>query len=104
MQTLSIVIAAFFLYLLVLPLLGLVVGFCARVLAPYLLCAGLILWLGVSQYWLLAGIWGLLLLAVRVWLTNGRRLQWHEGHYQAVGALLTVGPLRTGSRLTGPLR
>ncbi len=55
METLIIVVAAFFLYLLVLPLLGLVVGFCARVLAPYLLCGGLILLVGASNFWLRAG-------------------------------------------------
>ncbi len=95
------VFAAFFFYLVVLPLVGILGSFCARIVLPYLIGSALIfaflllLPLNISTGWL-AGlalmIWCAPALVIRCWpRTNGKQLGWQQGHYRACFTLLTCG-------------
>ena len=95
------VIGAFFLYLLVLPLFGLIVAVCCITVLPYLLGAAVVYGLlstlvsNISAVALLLTalvIWSVPVLFVRYWPNHTRgALNWYDGHYRAAGAVMTFG-------------
>jgi len=95
------VVGAFCLYLIVLPLVGLIGTVFCRIFLPYLLGVGAVYYLLVTFLSDLPGVF-LLLLALVIWCVPvlsvrywphlvATDLAWHQGHYRAVFALLTFG-------------
>jgi hypothetical protein len=103
METLGSILGAFFLFLVILPVFGFVVSATIRVLAPYLIGSSLTVlqpgYYNTSTLIGVAFIWLCLTLAVRVWLgKKNKSLAWHEGHYTAASAILTLGLFVKGNR------
>lgn len=90
----------FVLYLVLLPLFGVVLGFFIAFVLPYLVGA-FFLFLVATTFelgtlsvwvWLFSCLWGITVFMTRRRLISaGTNLRWHEGHYKAVFATL---PLR----------
>lgn len=105
MEGIGFVVGAFFLFMLLLPLFGCLVGICLRILFPYLL--GVVIALLVSSQLVELGLlsvcaivvgWAGLMLTTRIWL--GRlelQLSWVQGHYRSAGMVLSFGLLLKGS-------
>lgn len=92
METIFAVVFAFFFYLVLLPVYGLLVGICVRVLLPYGWVAMLITLLGLDPFWhLLSVAWIIALLLIRNRIGNQEEIHWSDGHYQSARALLTLG-------------
>ena len=100
------VLGAFFLYLLVLPLAGMVGSIFCRVFLPYLLGSGVVYVLLSTLFGHLSAgllmmisiiIWCVPALSVRYWpYSAGANLGWQDGHYHAHFALLTFGLFSRG--------
>ena len=98
MTTLFWLIGAFVLYMFVLPLFGLIIGFFLRMIAPYVLGAFALI-IPITE---LVTVAIALLWASAVWTNRQilmRRKQhsfpWYEGHCQAVADILNLSKLRT---------
>lgn len=106
MSTLLAIVAAFLLYTLLIPLFGVIIGFVARILLPYI--AGVVLgyflinrlfgWSGSQWLFILMAVSWL----VAVWHSRFRLkrlrggLAWYEGHYS--GAFNTLRMVRGADR------
>lgn len=98
------ILLAFVLYGVVLPLIGIAIGFLLRVVVPYLL-GGLVgivalgnagvLSQSLTLLFVIAVSWGALVLVVRTskCLRSLVHLNWSEGHYLSAFRLLTLGGL-----------
>jgi len=93
-----VIIGAFFLYLVVFPLIGIGAGVFLRILLPYLFGGTLIHLLmrmmlvptgGWWEYAIPYFAWASLLLGTR--LIDSRRSAWHEGHWRSVLLLMSLG-------------
>ncbi len=92
MEPIIAVVFAFVFYLVLLPLYGLLVAICLRVLLPYGCVALLIALLGLNPIWhLLSVAWVLALLLIRHRIGHSEKIHWCDGHYQSAKALLTLG-------------
>jgi len=112
MEIFGTTMGAFFLYLLVLPLIGLVVGVLFRVLTPYWLFGCFLYALLETfaiettawSFWLPLLTWCALTLAARQWSerTGNAQFRWFEGHVSGVMLLLTLGlyPVRKNALLS----
>ena len=104
MFELATVIGAFVLYMVVLPIFGMLGAVCCRIFLPYVLGTALVFGLlsmlfgqlGTSTLVLLAFIiWSVPALCVRYWPhPNGTATRWHQGHYRASFAMMTFGLLQ----------
>ena len=109
MEFVAAIVGAFFLFLVVLPLLGIGVGMFLRILAPYLFGGGLI-YLLMKQFLSHSGAWWEYTVPLIAWaaLVLGTRLMdncrqaLHEGHWRAVMVVVTFGLWRQ-PRLDAPL-
>lgn len=107
------VIGAFFLYLLVLPLAGMVGAIFCRVFLPYLLGSGVVYVLLLALFGHLSAglllmfsiiIWSVPAVCVRYWRhSEAANLGWQEGHYRAHFALLTCGLFSRGRQAVHPV-
>ena len=106
MTALVAIVGSFFLYLLLLPVFGFLICFTLRTLPPYCL-GGLAFYLfaevflvsfSALQFWTVTLLWGLLVLAARVWQgMHNRKLGLCQGHYRSMVAVLTFGLLLRGT-------
>ena len=98
------VFLAFALYVVILPLVGMVSGFLLLVAMPYLLGGIIVLFVldatgSLSELWFLIPVvalaWAVPVLVVRTskCLRSIGHLGWHEGHYLSAFRLLTIGTL-----------
>ena len=104
------VLGAFCLYLIVLPLLGLVGSVICRIFLPYLLGVGVVYYLLATFLSDLPGgillllalvIWCAPALCVRYWPhLEDPDLEWYQGHYRAIFTLLTFGLLSRNQQTT----
>lgn len=98
MESVVVVIAAFFLFLAGLPLLGAAAVFFLRFLLPYLF-GGALVYLGMQYLFTASGAWYELTIPLVAWagLVLGTRLiderphAWHEGHWRAVFIAVSFG-------------
>ncbi len=101
MIELAAVLGAFFLYLVGLPLVGMLGFLCCRALLPYLLGSGIVygllstLFAGLTSSLLLLlaiALWSVPALCVRYWPSlKGKSMSWHQGHYRASLVVATLG-------------
>lgn len=103
-------VGAFLLYILLLPLFGMIVGGILYVGAPYL--AGVAIasithkyfhgsFCDLGAFWLVAVLWTALLLHIRSIYKKALEFEhsWHEGHYLAATTILMMGhPYRKAKR------
>lgn len=95
-------LGAFFLYILLLPLIGAIIGAIAYLGTPYL--AGIALASGLHKtlvssffelgaFWIFAIVWAILLVYMRQIYNKDLELEhaWHESHYMAATAVLLMG-------------
>jgi len=98
MVSVATVIGAFFLFLVVFPLVGMLAGFCVQILVPYLFGGG-VLYLLMGQMVAPSGAWWEYAIPLIAWaglvlgtrLMDNRRPAWHAGHWQAVMVVVTFG-------------
>ncbi len=100
-ESMLVIVGAFFLYLLVLPLFGILCSFLVRVLLPYAVGAGalfaLLQWAPLNQPSSLLLAFALAIfcapaLFIRFWpRANGLQLGWQQGHYRACFSMLSFG-------------
>jgi len=98
MVSVATVVGAFFLFLVVFPLVGMLAGICAQILVPYLFGGGL-LYLLMGQLVAPSGAWWEYAIPLFAWaalvlgtrLMDARRPAWHEGHWHAVMVVVTFG-------------
>ena len=93
---------AFFLFVVVLPLAGAILGVTALMSIPYLMgvavaCVAHKVFHGsyfdLGVFWILALVWSVLLVNVRQIYKKTLELEhaWHEGHYLAATTILLMG-------------
>ena len=96
------VLFAFFLFVVVLPLTGAILGVTALMGLPYLMgvavaCVAHKVFHGsyfdLGAFWILALVWSILLVNVRQIYKKTLELEhaWHEGHYLAATTILLMG-------------
>jgi len=98
MVSVATVIGAFFLFLVVFPLVGMLAGMLLQILVPYLFGGGL-LYLLIGQLVAPSGVWWEYTIPLIAWaalvlgtrLMDTRRPAWHAGHWHAVMVVVTFG-------------
>lgn len=110
------VVAAFLLYMVVLPLAGVLLAFVLRIAFPYLGGGAIVLWLLAREgltgteiaWWVVAGmiwLWAMSMSRNQLRQSAFCRYSWDEGHYRSmVNALLGGFPLRWLRRRSLKLR
>ena len=111
METVAVIIGAFFLFLAGIPLIGAAVGFSVRVLLPYLFGGGLI-YFAMQSLFDASGAWWEIAIPLFSWaaLVLGTRFldtrahDWHEGHWRSVFIVVTFGLWRRSQLPTEPFK